>query len=166
MLICLTAHISMVTYCTLISVLNHLTAYGRNSSFLESRCERNAWRITSLEERWEEACKALQLSLLQLSLVNREMRQMDALEPCNSLGETGDKKALGIWGFSLSNKYLTAVMWQMQHLVSFLLFPGISVGQGNWYWRGPKGIAWLCGECYAHDGKWIYNQDSFTRFSP
>lgn len=136
------SYISMVTYCTLISILNHLTACGRNSWLVESRCKRNAWRILGeswvLAERWEEACKALQLCLLQSSLGERQMGPMEALELCSSLQETRDKKAQGFQGFSLSNQLLIAVYWLMQALSSFLLFQFSPQVKGTETDKDPK----------------------------
>lgn len=60
-------------------------------------------RVGFLQRVGREAYKALQLCLPQSSLLNGQMREMEALESHNSLGEMRDKKALDFQGFSLSN---------------------------------------------------------------
>lgn len=141
MLICLTAHISMVTHCTLISVLNHLNAQWKISWRLKSRCKRRAWRIMGeswvLAERGEEAWKTFQLCLLQSSLVNRQMRDMEALESHTSLGEMRDKKALDFQRFSPSNQLLIAVTWLMPIEGRFLLVQFYPWVKGTDNWQGP-----------------------------
>lgn len=141
MLIRLTAHISMVTHCTLISALNHLTACGKISWRLKSRCKRSAFRMMGeswvLAERGEEACKAFQLCLLQSWLVHRQMREMEALESHNSLGELRDKKALDFQRFSLSNQLLIAVTWLVQIEGSFPLVQFYPWVKGTDNWQGP-----------------------------